>query len=186
MPRDKTDGDSGPALVLFAYGLTIMTVGAVAFNEAELSNGALSAIFVGNGGAVIAFGCAAAVREHGKLRKGDPGWREYMLGIHAGLVLPALYSVICVWRGVLASRNPEKDYIVKYMALNVFAGILAVSLLLRYRVKGPGGASVETTATDVMAMASAIERAQAASGKKGKVAFGKKGKVKGKSKTKTT
>lgn len=187
MPRDKEGGDSGPALVLFAYGLFIMISGAIAFNEAEMSDAALSAIFVGNGGAVVAFGCAAAVREHGNLVKGGPGWSEYMFGIHAGLALPVLYSAISIWRGVVAAAVPGKEFIVKYMAANVVAGVAVVGLLMRYR----GSAAVPPAASDeaVEAMADAIKRATAAvedsDGRK-KKAGGKKKKTAGTAKAKTT
>jgi hypothetical protein len=184
MPRDAVGGDSGPSFALFAYGLAIMMVGAVAFNEAHLSSAALSAIVVGNGGAVLAFACAAAVRDHGKVGRGDPGWREYMLGIHAGLAVPTLYSAMCVWRMTVAWENPDKHYVLKYMAVNVLAGLLCVVALLRFRtVEGR-----RAGATEVAAMAEAIQKAADAASrgakppKKGKGT----GKGKGKGKAKTT
>lgn len=180
MPRDKAEGDSGPSLVLFAYGLFIMLVGAVAFNEAEISDAALSAIFVGNGGAVFAFGCAAAVREHGVVKKGDDGWREYMLGIHFGLLVPVLYSALSVWRAVVAAKDPEKGFIVKFMVLNVIAGVVTLGMLLRYRGQAGKGGVVIKDNVNIMAKAikAAEEKAAVAGG--GKKGGGKEGKKKAK------
>lgn len=78
---------------------------------------------------------AASVREHGKVKKGDPKYKEYMIGMHLGVFLPAAYSALCLWRIYSVWDVPEMNYIIKYMAFKALAGIVCCGLLMRFREK---------------------------------------------------
>lgn len=136
MPRDRDFGDPGPSLALFLYGLMTMMLGAVAYNEEVMSDASLAAIFVGNGSAVFMFGCAAAVRDHGRLVAGDAGWREYMLGLHVGVVVPVLYTALCGWRIRGAWGVEGKGLVVWLMGANAVGGIAVFAYLVRMRAVG--------------------------------------------------
>lgn len=136
MPRDRDFGDPGPSLALFLYGLMTMMLGAVAYNEDVMSDAALAAIFVGNGSAVLMFGCAAALRDHGRLAAGDAGWREYVLGLHVGIVLPVLYTALCAWRIREAWGVEGKALVVWLMGANALGGIGVFGYLARMRGAG--------------------------------------------------
>lgn len=129
----KRAADTRPAEVLFVYGLTIMLVGGLAFNAAGMNRNAASAILVSNGFATVLYVCAALVRQHGALQKGDSGYVPYMIGIHLGLVMPIVYGLACAVRMAKAWPVPSKQYLLPYLGVNVVASFAVFVILMRFK-----------------------------------------------------
>jgi hypothetical protein len=178
MPRDTAGGDEGPCVVLFLYAIVIMMSGAIA-NSSSASAAAdapyptsAGPVYVGNGFAMLTFAAAIASRRHGSVRKGDAGFLEYMIGIHVGLLLPALASVACVVAAVWAWGAENSRHLVPYLVLDAVVSAVALGLLVQYRpkkaelapVQPPLPKPVARTAADATASSKAAKTRKASKG----------------------
>lgn len=85
----------------------------------------MTALYVGNGAAVITFLTAAAVGSK-KIKKGEPGYRLMMAGVHWALVYPLVLAAALSWRLYKAWGNPAKAYLVPYFVTMIVASVAVV------------------------------------------------------------
>eukprot|EP00177_Eucheuma_denticulatum_P007048 GFKZ01012827.1.p1 GENE.GFKZ01012827.1~~GFKZ01012827.1.p1 ORF type:complete len:172 (-),score=18.75 GFKZ01012827.1:881-1396(-) len=150
-----------PAEVLSLLGLTLMVCGALAFNESGLQKSAISAIYVGNGGAVVCFMLAAGCRDT-TLKKGDSGYKIMMICVHLAIVWPIILGSAVGWRLWLAWNNPAKAYLKLYFGIIVAACVLttAAMVALKPKKKEEGApAKQEDAAAEVTGFATTTARA---------------------------
>lgn len=103
-------GFFSPAEVLTIHGLVLMICGALAYQESGFAKSATSAIYVGNGGAVVSFLLAAGMRNT-KLKKDESGYKVMMICVHLAVVYPIILGSAVGWRLWLAWNVPEKSYL---------------------------------------------------------------------------
>lgn len=113
-----------PAEILTLHALVLMICGALAFFESGMVESARSAMYVGNGGAVISFLLAAGVRDM-KLKKGDSGYKLMMICVHLAIVYPIILGGAVGWRLSLAWNNPAKAYLKPFFS--VIVGMCAIT-----------------------------------------------------------
>jgi cytochrome bd-type quinol oxidase subunit 2 len=149
MPRDQIEGDDGPCVILFIYAVAMMMSGALSYSARGSASAdapyAASAglVYVANGFAALLFAAAAASRKHGRVRKGEAGFLEYMIGIHAGLVLPLLAILGCVAGVVWVWGDDEDMGLAPFLALDAVISAITFALLVQYRPKKAEIAAVQ-------------------------------------------
>ncbi|CAN8069765.1 unnamed protein product [Agarophyton chilense] len=116
------------------YGLVLMVCGALAFHDSGLAKTASSAIYMGNGGAVISFLLAAGSRNL-ELRKGEKGYKIMMISIHLAFIFPLLFGGIIGWRLWLAWNVPHKAYLKPYFSVIVAMSLLTAGLVYSKKPK---------------------------------------------------
>lgn len=158
-----------PVEMLTLYGLTLMVCGALAFQESGLKPEARSAIYVGNGGALISFLTAAGVRNL-KLKKGEPGYMLMMIAVHWAVVFPLIIATALGVRLTLAWNVPAKAYLKPYFSIMIAMSLATSAVLVMSRPKK--NAPEEEEATPVAGAAAS------ASGAASKTKQGDKGKTK--------
>ena len=112
-----------PSEMLMIHGLVLMVCGALAFQASGFQEKALSAIYVGNGGAVVSFLLAVGMRDT-TLKKGQEGYKVMMASVHLAVVYPMLIGGAVAWRLSKAWDNPDKAYLKPY-----FGTIVGISAL---------------------------------------------------------
>jgi hypothetical protein len=130
-----------PSEVLVYYGFFMMFVGALALHRAGYESKAHSALIAGNGVALASFLCAFAVRKHGKVKKGEAGFKLYMVGIHVSMVVPLVFGVLCAWRFVLAWTDPAKQYVLPFLGANITLSLLCLALVYGFKPQKKANAS---------------------------------------------
>ncbi len=131
-----------PQEILTLYGLCLMLCGALAFQASGRKDGAMTALYVGNGAAAITFLTAAAVGNK-KLNKGDPGYKLMMAGVHWALVYPLLLAGALSFRLYKAWGNPAKAYLIPYFVTMIVASVAVVAGIA---VQKPKKATAEAAA----------------------------------------
>lgn len=111
------------AELLTILALTLMICGAMAYQQSGMIKSALSAIYVGNGGAVVSFLLAAGARNT-TLKKGDSGYKIMMICVHLAIIWPLVMATAVGWRLWLAWNVPEKQYLKVYFSVIVVACLL--------------------------------------------------------------
>lgn len=123
-----------PAEILTLYGLVLMVCGALAYQESGMMKSAMSALYVGNGGAVVSFLLAAGVRNT-KLKKGDAGYKIMMVCIHLAVVFPLFLGGAVGWRLWLAWNNPEKAYLKPFFSVIVGMSFITSAFIISAKPK---------------------------------------------------
>lgn len=139
-----------PAEMLMIHGLMLMVCGALAFQASGFQRHAMSAIYVGNGGAVVSFLLAVGMRDT-TLKKGEAGYKTMMACVHLAVVYPLVIAVAVGWRLSKAWGVPEKAYLKPYFGAIVGVSLLATAVMValkpkREKVKAEGGAVEEKEA----------------------------------------
>lgn len=122
------------AEMLTIYGLTLMICGALAYQSSGLASNALSAIFMGNGGAVVSFLLAAGTRDLA-LKKGERGYKTMMIAVHLAFIFPLLFGGVIAWRLFLAWNIAHKSYLKPYFSIIVFMSLVTAAVMYSKKPK---------------------------------------------------
>lgn len=127
-------GFFSPAEVLTLHGLVLMICGALAYQESGFAKSAMSAMYVGNGGAVVSILLATGVRNT-KLKKGEPGYKMMMICVHLAVVYPIILGAAVAWRLWLAWNVPEKAYLKPFFSAIVGMCAFTAAFMLASKPK---------------------------------------------------
>lgn len=127
-------GFISPAEMLTIHGLVLMICGALAYQESGFAQSAMSAIYVGNGGAVVSFLLAAGMRNT-KLKKGESGYKMMMICVHLAVVYPIILGAAVGWRLSLAWNNPDKAYLKPFFSTIVGFCVLTSAFMIAAKPK---------------------------------------------------
>ena len=99
--------------VLYGYASFLFGGGLIGFAAAGFAAKAKTALIVGAGSALVALCCGVAADVRPTPKKGEDGFKRWMIGVHLGLLLPVILAPVFVWRAVKALGIPEKAYLGK-------------------------------------------------------------------------
>lgn len=125
-----------PAEMLTIYGLTLMIVGALAFQAAPQDAKAMSSIYMGNGGALISFLLAVGARDT-TIERGQPGYIPMMISVHLAFIFPIIYGSAVAWRLALAWDVAAKAYLRPYFMTIVAMSVLTAVVVYLAKPKKP-------------------------------------------------
>lgn len=121
-------GSFSASEMMTIYGLSLMICGALAFQDSGLAKNAMSAIYMGNGGAVISFLLAAGSKDL-TLKKGEKGYKLMMISIHLAFIFPLLFGGVVGWRLWKAWNIPHKAYLKPYFSIIVAMSLLTAGVI---------------------------------------------------------
>lgn len=123
-----------PAESLAFYGLVLMMCGALAFQAAGAKKSAMSALYVGNGGALLCFALAGGI---GSVmpKKGEKGFKLSMACVHIAIIYPMLIAGALSWRLSKSWNVAEKQYIIPYFSVMIVASILTTASIVMNKPK---------------------------------------------------
>ena len=123
--------------VLYAYAAFLFIGGVTGFASAGFASKAKTSVIVGTASAALALGCAvlADVGAGAPPKKGEPGYKKWMIGVHLGLMLPLLLGPTFCWRAVKASAVPEKAYLAKILGVLCAGSVLFFGALVALKPK---------------------------------------------------
>ena len=123
--------------VLYAYAAFLFLGGLTGFASAGFASKAKTSVIVGTVSAALALGCAvlADVGAGAPPKKGESGYKKWMIGVHLGLMLPLLLGPIFAWRAVKASAVPEKAYLAKILGALCAGSALCFGALIVLKPK---------------------------------------------------
>ena len=92
--------------VLYLYGTFVFGGCFAGFAAAGFDAKAKSSVIVGAVSAACAVACARLSTPAGAAppQKGEPGYKAWMMGVHLGLMLPALLAPVFAWRAYKSSH----------------------------------------------------------------------------------
>lgn len=105
-----------------------MICGALAFQDSNQAKNAMSAIYMGNGGAVICFLLAAGSRDP-TVKKGEKGYKLMMISVHLAFIFPLLFGGVVGWRLWKAWNIPHKAYLKPYFSIIVAMSLLTAGVI---------------------------------------------------------
>ena len=120
--------------MMAVYGLSLMFCGALAYQASGMQSKAMSSIYMGNGGAVLAFLLGFGVRNT-DIKKGEPGFAMMMISIHLAFIFPLLFGGVVAWRLRLLWDVPAKAYLKPYLTVIIGMSLLTAAVIYRMKPK---------------------------------------------------
>lgn len=138
-PDNAIARNTSPSEVLLLYGLLMMIIGALAFQASGYERKAKSALYMGNGSALLSFLLAIGVRNYGKIDKHQPGFKLVMASVHLALIKTLVLCGVVGWRLSLAWNNPAKAYLAPYLVAIIAVSATTFAALAAFKPKKQRG-----------------------------------------------
>merc|ERR1712048_200166 len=122
--------------VLYGYSVFLMGGGLTGFAMAGFEAKAKTSLIVGGASSLCALACAVmSTTTDPPPVKGEAAYKRWMIGVHLGLVLPALLTPIFVWRATKAFAVPEKEYLGRILTALALGSAVTLYLLVKMKPK---------------------------------------------------
>ena len=124
---DELPNAAPVAIVMFVYGAFLLGTGFYGAMSHDFAPKAMHSLYAGAGGAIAMAAASAATIV--------PNRKSYMIGVHVGLLLQLVFTVVFAVQAVRSFGNPEKADRLALFCVMLLGSVAALIAMRMYKPK---------------------------------------------------